>query len=323
MTINAQQIRAEAHLTVGKLIQRDASIIIERWSRRVLQEQPRALRVHHEALLDHLPSFLHDVGECLAENQDWEPDKHWSNARQHGEQRWQNGWSLAEVIQDYQILRFVVVDYLEETMDRHLRAREIMAIGLALDEAITASVNAYTAASQERADRTDRAVQHHAELLKATNRRKDEFLAILGHEMRNPLGPIRNAVEVLALRGNDQSTVEWVRGMLARQVRIMTRLVDDLLDASRVGRGKIILQKERLDLVRLVATVTEDMQAATTSTGPPITVELPTGPVWVDGDVTRLTQIIGNLLQNAAKFTDRSGRVTVRLEHQEKAPAQL
>jgi signal transduction histidine kinase len=312
MTVNAQDIRAEAHITLSKVIQRDASIVIERWTRRALQEQPNAPRLHLQTLLDHLPFFLQELAQCLAESDNSESTKKWWAARRHGEQRWQNGWSLTEMIQDYQILRLILVDYLEEVLDRPLRSREIMAIGLALDEAISASVNSYVREGQERAEKADLALRQQAELLKLANRRKDEFLAILGHELRNPLGPIRNAVDLLALKSGDQTTVEWVRGLLSRQVRLMTRLVDDLLDASRIARRKITLEKERIDLTKLTRTVTEDFRASLAETGPTITMELPAQPIWVDGDNTRLTQVIGNLLQNATKFTDKLGQVTIQ-----------
>jgi PAS domain S-box-containing protein len=145
------------------------------------------------------------------------------------------------------------------------------------------------------------------------DRRKDEFLAMLSHELRNPLAPIRNAVSVLRLRGADAETVAWARDVLERQSGHLTRLVDDLLDASRITRTKVRLRRERVDLAGLVRATCDDHRADLGAAGLALEVEAQPGPVWVAGDRTRLAQVLGNLLANAAKFTDRGGRVTVRL----------
>jgi PAS domain S-box-containing protein len=152
------------------------------------------------------------------------------------------------------------------------------------------------------------------EALKEADRRKDEFLAMLAHELRNPLAPIRNSVQVLKLVGVGDGTVATARDMIERQVTHMARLVDDLLDVSRITRGKILLRKQPLDLVPLVRAAAEDHRCMLSDTGLALTVELPPGPVWVDGDPTRLSQVVGNLLHNANKFTDAGGAVLVHLE---------
>jgi PAS domain S-box-containing protein len=145
------------------------------------------------------------------------------------------------------------------------------------------------------------------------NRRKDEFLALLGHELRNPLAPLRNAVQILSLSGGDPALVAQARDMIARQVTQMTRLVDELLDASRISRGKVQLRRERLDLAALVRATAADHQPELQEAGLTLTIEVPSAPLEVDGDPARLTQVLGNLLHNAGKFTDPGGRVTVRL----------
>jgi PAS domain S-box-containing protein len=146
--------------------------------------------------------------------------------------------------------------------------------------------------------------------LREADRRKDEYLAVLAHELRNPLAPIRTALQVLRLR-TDAATVEQVRAMLGRQVGHLTRLVDDLLEAARVAAGKVVLRRERLDLGQLARVVTNDHADTFREAGVDLSVAAPDTPVWVSGDWTRLTQVLGNLLHNAAKFTDRGGRVTV------------
>lgn len=150
--------------------------------------------------------------------------------------------------------------------------------------------------------------------LRDADRRKDEFLAMLGHELRNPLAPIRNAAHVLRLIGSDDPTVQQAREMIERQVTHMTRLVDDLLDVSRISRGKIFLRRERLDLGPLIRAVIEDLHGTLDTTALRLTVELPDQPLPVLGDPTRLSQIVANVLHNACKFTDSGGRIAVQVQ---------
>ena len=147
--------------------------------------------------------------------------------------------------------------------------------------------------------------------LREADRRKDEFLAMLGHELRNPLAPIRNAVYLLRQPNAPEPVLERARNMIDRQVSHMTRLVDDLLDVSRISRGKILLRKERLDLVSLVRETVEDHRGSLEATGLTVELAFSPGPLWIEGDATRLSQALGNLLHNAGKFSDPAGRVTV------------
>jgi PAS domain S-box-containing protein len=151
------------------------------------------------------------------------------------------------------------------------------------------------------------------EALKKADRSKDEFLAMLAHELRNPLAPIRNAVQVLKLTGPADAHRAQAQEMIDRQVGHMARLVDDLLDVSRITRGKILLRKEDLDLGLLVRAAVEDHRPLLESTGLKLSLEIPDQPLWVEGDPTRLAQVVGNLLHNAGKFTDAGGQVAVRL----------
>ena len=150
--------------------------------------------------------------------------------------------------------------------------------------------------------------------IQENDRRKDEFLAMLAHELRNPLAPVRNAVEILRRLGTDHADSSSVLDMINRQIAYMTRLIEDLLDVSRLSRGKIQLRKERLDLVALVRTTAEDYRATLAQSGLNLQIELPEEPISVEGDATRLAQVVGNALQNAHKFTDTGGRIWVRLQ---------
>ncbi len=149
--------------------------------------------------------------------------------------------------------------------------------------------------------------------LKEADRRKDEFLAMLAHELRNPLAPIRTGLQVLSLPQADRSATDKVREMMVRQIQHMGRIVDDLLDVSRIQQRKVTLRRERVDLVRLVRLAVEDHEPAYETAGVTLTLEAPADPVWVHGDQTRLTQVVGNLLHNALKFTDKGGAVSVRV----------
>ncbi|TKD03985.1 ATP-binding protein [Polyangium fumosum] len=150
-----------------------------------------------------------------------------------------------------------------------------------------------------------------AEALSEADRRKDEFLAILSHELRNPLAPVRNSLYVLGRAAPGSEQAKRAERVIERQIVHMTRLIDDLLDVTRISRGKIHLQHGPIELCELVHRAVEDLRSVFEQGGVTLSVELPDGPVWVNGDGTRLAQIVGNLLHNAAKFTDRGGRVQV------------
>jgi signal transduction histidine kinase len=159
----------------------------------------------------------------------------------------------------------------------------------------------------------ERRVEERTAQLTEADRRKDAFLAMLAHELRNPLAPLRNALHVIGQRGGADPAFRQSQEMMERQVRQLARIVDDLLDVSRIVRGKIQLRPERLDLARLVRTAVEDHRSIFQQAGLGLGVDVPELPVWVMGDSIRLAQAFSNLLQNAAKFTESGGRVSVRV----------
>ncbi|HMH77195.1 MAG TPA: ATP-binding protein, partial [Candidatus Udaeobacter sp.] len=148
--------------------------------------------------------------------------------------------------------------------------------------------------------------------LEDADRRKDEFLAMLAHELRNPLAPIRNAAHTLALLGTGDDRVRWVSGVIERQVGLMTRLVDDLLDVSRITSGKITLQRTTVSVREVLAQAVETARPLAESRGQALEVDVPEDSAWVDGDPARLAQAVGNLLDNAIKYTDDGGRIGLR-----------
>ncbi|MBL9125312.1 MAG: PAS domain S-box protein, partial [Planctomycetaceae bacterium] len=141
------------------------------------------------------------------------------------------------------------------------------------------------------------------------DRRKDEFLAMLAHELRNPLAPIRNALYILRAADKDEETVTAARDIMERQVQHLIRLVDDLLDVSRIMRGRIELRREPIEIAAAVSRAIETAQPLIDEQQHVLEVSLPAEPIRVDADLIRLAQVIGNLLNNAAKYTERGGRI--------------
>jgi PAS domain S-box-containing protein len=149
------------------------------------------------------------------------------------------------------------------------------------------------------------------EALREEDRRKDEFLAVLAHELRNPLAPIRTGLELLRISGHTPGALERVRPVLERQVAHMVRLIDDLLDVSRITSGKIQLQRQPTPLAELVRNAVDANRAAIEAAGLAIEVTLPETPCLLDVDPTRFVQVLSNLLHNTTKFTEPGGRVTM------------
>lgn len=147
--------------------------------------------------------------------------------------------------------------------------------------------------------------------LRAAEQRKDDFLAVLSHELRNPLMPIRNSVYLLDKLAGLNDRGRAVLAVINRQVTQLTRMVDDLLDVTRISRGKIRLQRERIELGRLVRNTVDDYHSLLE--GLNVVVRLPEEAVWAEGDPARLAQVVGNLLNNAAKFTPKGGTITLEL----------
>ncbi|AKJ29499.1 chemotaxis protein methyltransferase CheR [Caldimonas brevitalea] len=145
--------------------------------------------------------------------------------------------------------------------------------------------------------------------LHEVNRRKDEFLAMLSHELRNPLAPIRNAIEVIRRVAPPDAKIDWARDVMDRQVRHLTRLVEELLDVARINQGKIALHKEAVELGSVIAHAVETVRPAIEARHHTLELSLPEQPAWLQADFSRLSQIIANLLNNAAKYTEDGGRI--------------
>lgn len=148
-------------------------------------------------------------------------------------------------------------------------------------------------------------------LVQEADRRKNEFLAMLAHELRNPLAPIRNAVRILQGAPVSDPTVVWVRDVIGRQVDHMSRMVDDLLDVSRIARGKVTVQTSAVTLAELFERAVEASEPLVKARQQQLSLQLPEQAVVLDGDVVRLSQVLSNLLNNASKFTPQHGQITL------------
>jgi PAS domain S-box-containing protein len=156
-------------------------------------------------------------------------------------------------------------------------------------------------------------LKHVEEELRELDQRKNEFLATLAHELRNPLAPLRNGLELLRLSGSDAQALDKARAMMERQLKQMVRLVDDLLDVSRVSRGKIELRREDLELGLVLRNALETSQPLMTDRRHELVARIPQAPVILHGDMTRLSQVFWNLLNNAAKYTEPGGRIELEV----------
>jgi signal transduction histidine kinase/ActR/RegA family two-component response regulator len=167
---------------------------------------------------------------------------------------------------------------------------------------------------EHRVEERTSALAHANEALREADRRKDEFLAMLAHELRNPLAPVRNGLYILRMPNADGTTRGRVIEMMEQEVRHLTRMVDDLLDVSRITRGKIQLRQETIDLASAVAGAVEAVRPQMEAQRQELAVALPPEPVYLEADPTRLEQVLSNLLNNAAKYTEPGGRIDVAVE---------
>jgi signal transduction histidine kinase/ActR/RegA family two-component response regulator len=152
------------------------------------------------------------------------------------------------------------------------------------------------------------------EALFDSQRKKDDFIALLAHELRNPLAPIRNGLQVLRLAGHDAEMSGQAQDMMERQLTHMVRLIDDLLDVSRIGRNKMELRRQRVSIAEVLNTAVETARPVIDAGGHALEVSIPSEPIVLEGDLTRLAQVFSNLLTNSAKYTERGGRIAIVAE---------
>jgi signal transduction histidine kinase len=207
-------------------------------------------------------------------------------------------------------------DAMTESLQLRFENRELIAF-LSGSRKHLVAVNADLLSAQQKLTRSNEALEsrvaERTAALQAADRRKDEFLAMLSHELRNPLAPIRNSIYILNHFDAGSEQAGHARQIIERQTQHIARLVDDLLDVTRIARGKIELRRSRVDLTELVQRTVQDYTPVFEQFGIVLSTSLPGHPVWASVDATRVAQLVGNLLQNAAKFTPAAGRVDLSL----------
>jgi signal transduction histidine kinase len=309
MKIDTAALRAEAHVEIGSLLQSGSDAIVERWCKAVRTESPAVRGLHEDVLRDELPALLSAIGRNLAQAGTSQAALQRDVAKEHGAQRWDAGWSLVEVVRDYQLMRVAILAFLDENLQRPLQYREAAAVGVLIDDAVATSVARYVAYRDRHAQLAEK---ERATALETLSRRKDEFLAILGHELRNPLAPIRNSVAVLCqILGDSQPAVRKCLEVLDRQSHQLSRLVDDLLDLSRISRGEFELRTTRMDVRVAVEQALQMNEPLVKARNHHLSVAVPAAPLHVNADPGRVTQIVANLLNNAAKYTDPNGVIAL------------
>ena len=197
-------------------------------------------------------------------------------------------------------------------VDLYRKTAQLERLNRTLEERVSART-AELEASVTQLKVSERRLRQQGEALAEADRRKNEFLAMLAHELRNPLQPIRMAIELMRSPATPPDKREWSYVVIERQVSQLVRLVDDLLDASRITSGKLSLRKARVDLAAVLATAVEAQRPAAEARRQALTIAVPGAPVWIEGDAMRLTQVFQNIVNNAIKFTPSRGRVAVAL----------
>ena len=300
MSLDPEAIWSERFAEIGSVIESDCELLVARWAQRAKEEQPNAVSAHFLEMRDMLPALLRAIGQALAQSGDEVSVRHCLIALEHGEQRWKVGWRLAEVVRDYQILRLVILDHLDRTLNHWpLTVRETMAVGLALDEAISASVVAY--------------VGHQERELREAGERLNEFLAILGHELRNPLSAVVTTLQLLRLQQAVTPSQQQAYDVLDRQVAQLTRLLDDMLDVSRLARGKLQLSTAPVSAQEVIRRSVETTRSLLAARGHSLQVIAPDAAIELFADSGRLEQVLTNLLTNAAKYTPPDGKIEVEV----------
>jgi signal transduction histidine kinase len=300
--------------TAGQIRQKKEDIL-RHWEERVRAEVPAAEGRSRRVLLNHIPFLLDELARAM---ESASPDDHQgacTASQEHAGQRaGLSDYSLEEVVQEYHLLRRAIIDVLDKDFGGNPDPR--MAIHDMIDKAIQVATIEYVEINQRKLLEQAKKLQEQAAALKQLDQRKDEFIAMLAHELRNPLAPILNAASVLRFMRLDNPLLSQVQAILERQARQMSRLVDDLLDVSRVTTGKVHLRKERVELRTMVERSAETMNSLLGERNHELTIQFPREPVWVDADPVRMEQVFTNLLNNAAKYTEPGGHIWVSGERE-------
>jgi signal transduction histidine kinase len=295
-------------------LQSRKSALLEKW-REMVRADPRLpdcrLRLDDEQLEDHLPALLDSIETHLRER--GSPDQSVCAAgAQHGSTRRTHGYSIAQLIWEFAIFRRLLRETVEE-----LGGDGSAAETFELREAVLKIVDLSELASVKQYVEESRVERDHArEQLRKANEQKDRFLAVLSHELRNPLASISMAAQILQSERSSQAERDRALEIVLRQATYQTRLIDDLLDMNRISQGRMELRRERMDLRRAAKNVIATYMPAIESKSISFRLDAPGYEVAVFADPVRVEQIISNLLANSLKFTRARGSIEIVLERQ-------
>jgi signal transduction histidine kinase len=289
-------------------------------------ETPDAGQLSDEGLEDHLPVIYGELCDAIEHGGESFQDaaRLARTGRLHGYYRWAQGYQLEELVRELDLFRRAVLQEaqnfcagngcVEGTLKQSTLAIEDM-----LSEVTQNSLRQLMHQYRTRVEATLEERRHAERALQDADARKDQFLAMLAHELRNPLAPIRTAVQILlAIESELPDEAARAAGVIDRQSYQLQRLVNDLLDVARLTSGRIPLKRVDLDLRNVLREAIEQVRPLITTRTHLLATDLGDLPVYVDGDPERLIQVFSNLLTNAAKFTDRGGKVSLKLDLQGK-----
>lgn len=294
-------IRTGRHAEIGAELEAHADLITDEWSERISDEAEVSTTHHREELRNRLPSFVRAMGAALKNPAASSTGPHRLLAVEHGEQRWEIGWKLSDVVSDYQHLRIVILELLDQKMERGLSLHEAIAVGYFLDDAIQAATVTFA--------------EHQGTQLRLAHERLTEFLSVLGHELRNPLSSVAAALQLIEMKVG--KVVPEAFDVIDHQLPNITRLLGDMLDVSRITRQQIRLNLTPTRLWPVVERAIQTTRSQVVHRSHSLTIQSPAEELVVKADNARLEQVITNLLTNAAKYTDPGGSIFVTAERRE------
>jgi two-component system CheB/CheR fusion protein len=291
--------------------------IVRVWEASVAEESQR-IALTGSVLRDHVPELVSELADWMetANERDAGPPMNAASVA-HSASRLEHGFELGQLIHEVRLLRNAILSLLlaRETTEQEGHSRgmatrvvELARLNMGLDFAIAEGVEWFV---EERERRLLTLANREIQLAREADRRKSDFLAVLSHELRNPLAPILNGLHIIDRAEPGSEPARRAREIVHRQTRHLTKLVDDLLDTTRLAHGKIDLHREHFELKQLASATFDDHREIFARRGVAVSLEMDPAPASIHGDPIRIAQILSNLMQNAAKFTPTGGQVSV------------
>ena len=310
-------------MRLSAFIEQHKESIVQSWEDFARTITPSALTMDSKGLRDHIGLILDTIIVDLdtAQTPREQSEKSWgeapeanvpSHAQAHAADRLASGYTVVQLISEYRAMRASVLRLWAANSPAVVwsDAGDVTRFNEAVDQALAESVMRYIFLVE-----TAVQVQKMAETeLRQSNQHKDNFLAMLAHELRNPLAPIRIAAQLLSTSPGNDVLVRQVSAIINRQMSHLTHIVDDLLDISRLTKGMVKLRTEPLNVKQIVSSAVEQAQALIEARHHQLILKLGSTPAFVEGDKTRLVQVLSNLLNNAAKYTPRNGEIVLSLD---------